>query len=353
MAYLSKKILSITPYTAGDQPKSASFIKLNTNENPFPPSPAVTQAILDEIPRLNLYPQISAETLLQTIAEREQLPADWVFAGNGSDEVLALCFPAFVDEQQPLYMPELTYSFYPVFSDLFSTPYVRVPMKGLDIDVDALLDGSHHVILANPNAPTGRLLPLETIEEMARALKSRGNLLIVDEAYAAFARQSARPLLEKYDNLLLTRTLSKDHSLAGLRVGYALGQPQLIGALRCAKDSFNSYPLDRLAIAAASAALKDEEYFASCVEKIIETREFFHCEAVKLGFEPNPSHTNFVFLRHARVPGKRIYEALKKRDVFVRRFDAPGIEDYLRISIGTREQMETLLSHLKELLPIL
>lgn len=351
MAYLSKKIQAIKPYTAGDQPQGPC-IKLNTNENPFPPSPRVQKAIKEQIPLLNLYPQIGAETLVAAIAQREGLPEGWVFAGNGSDEVLALCFPAFGDEDTPLRMPALTYSFYPVYATLFSLPYVRVPLRGLDIDVDSLLAGGN-VILANPNAPTGRALSLDTLARMGRCLRDRGEVLIVDEAYIAFGGQSARPLLEELDNLLITRTLSKDHSLAGLRVGYALGHPQLIDGLRRAKDSFNSYPVDRLAIAAATAALQDEPYFAACRDAIVETREFFHEGMVALGFEPNPSCANFVFMRHPQVPGKRIYEALKARRVFVRRFDQPGIEDYLRISIGSRQDMETLLRLLKDCLPAL
>lgn len=206
-------------------------------------------------------------------------------------------------------MPALTYSFYPVYATLFSLPYVRVPLRGLDIDVDGLLAGGN-LILANPNAPTAAPCPMYPAR-MAVACGIAGEVFIVDEAYIAFGGQSARPLLEELDNLLITRTLSKDHSLAGLRVGYALGHPQLIDGLRRAKDSFNSYPVDRLAIAAATAALQDEPYFAACRDAIVETREFFHEGMVALGFEPNPSCANFVFMRHPQVPGKRIYEALK------------------------------------------
>ncbi len=352
MAYLSRRIQGVQPYKAGDQPEG-ECVKLNTNENPFPPSPAVRAALNTQVDRLNLYPQIESEDLLSVIARREGLQESQVFAGNGSDEVLALCFPAFVDEDRPIRMPTLTYSFYPVFASLFTLPCTRVAMKGLDIDVDALLDGDGPVILANPNAPTGRALPLSVLRQMAERQQKKGDLLIVDEAYIAFGGESARPLLDEFDNVLITRTLSKDHSLAGLRVGYALGSPALIDGLRRAKNSFNSYPLDRLACAAAVASLEDEGYFAACRDEIVRTREFFHQRMVALGFEPNPSCANFVFMRCPGVPGKAVFEALKARRIFVRRFDQPGIEDYLRITIGSRAQMEALLAALHEILPAL
>lgn len=348
--YLSKKIAAIEPYIPGEQPKGGSMIKLNTNESPFPPSPAVREAILAQVDSLNLYPEISAETFLAALAQKEGLRADQLFAGNGSDEVLALCFPSFFGEERPLRIPALTYSFYPSFAQLFSIPYTLVPMKSqMDIDIGGLCEGGG-VILANPNAPTSKALSLGDIATLAKALQQNGDVLIVDEAYIAYGGQSARPLIDQYDNLLVTRTLSKDYSLAGLRVGYAMGHPQLISGLNRAKDSFNSYPLDRLAIAGAAAAIKDGAYMQANVNTIIQTRDWFDGEMRARGFEGPSSSTNFVFLRHKEKPGQAIFEALKQKNILVRRFAKPGIEDYLRITIGTRAQMQALLCALEGIL---
>ncbi|MDR3085940.1 MAG: histidinol-phosphate transaminase [Christensenellaceae bacterium] len=350
--FLSKKIRTIEPYVPGEQPRPGSMIKLNTNENPYPPSKAVKGAILAELENLRLYPEINAERFIQSVAEIEGLRPENVFAGNGSDEVLSFCFPAFFDEKRHVRFPALSYSFYPSFAQFFSIPYSTAPMKGedgLDIDVEALLSGGG-VVLANPNAPSGRALPLATVRSMAETLLARGEVLVVDEAYYAFGGESARPLIEEFPNLLVVRTLSKDHSLAGLRVGYALGDAGLIEGLRRAKDSFNSYPLDCLAIAAAKAAIEDLEYAKACAERIVATRDWFYAEAMKRGFIGQNSKTNFLFLRHGKKQGAWLFEELKKRRILVRRFGRPEIEDYLRISIGTREQMEELLRALDEIL---
>lgn len=343
--YLSRKIQGIEPYQAGEQPRKGTMVKLNTNENPFPPSPAVAEAIAKELSCLNLYPEIQGETLAAAIAKREGLSPEMVFVGNGSDEVLSLCFPAFFDPDAPILIPEITYSFYPVYAELFSIPCKKVPMSGedkLDIDVDALLQPSGGVIFANPNAPTGRKLTIADIRRVAQATKAQGRVFVLDEAYFAFGAGSAKELLHEFDNLLITRTMSKDHSLAGLRVGYALGHPALIDGLRRAKDSFNSYPLDRLAIVGATAALNDEAYFKKTIREVMRVRDAFTKDLQALGFAVTPSYTNFVFARHPLVKGETLFTLLRARGFLVRRFAKPGIEDFLRITIGTSEQMTAL-----------
>lgn len=351
-SFLSRKAQAIKPYVPGEQPKNTNIIKLNTNENPYPPSPKVLEAIASQVEKLRLYPEIDGETLRKAIAARENVSPDEVFVGNGSDEVLAFCFPAFFDPDEAVCMPEITYTFYEVYSILFGNAYRKIPMiDTLDVDVDGLLSGNGGVILANPNAPTSKALPLETIERMAKAQMEKGKVLVVDEAYAAFTDQpSAATLIGKYPNLLVTRTLSKDHSMAGLRVGYALGQASLLSGLIRVKDSFNSYPLDRLAIVGASAAMEDEAYFTACMSRIKETRAYFTEGLRARGFILPDSHTNFVFCRHESVSGRFIFDELRKKNIIVRRFDKPAISEYLRITIGTMEQMKAVLSALDEIL---
>ncbi|MGI5884608.1 MAG: pyridoxal phosphate-dependent aminotransferase [Candidatus Spyradocola sp.] len=349
--YLSRLARGIEPYVPGEQPATDRLIKLNTNENPYPPSPRVEEALRGRLARLRLYPEIDARTLRECIARREGLSPEEVFAGNGSDEVLSFCFPAFFDPEEPVRFPAVTYSFYRVYAKLFGIPYEEVPMlPGFAVDERELVAGKGGAILPNPNAPTSLELPLGAIERMARAQRDKGRVLVVDEAYVAFGDQpSAATLVHEYDNLLVTRTLSKDHALAGLRVGYALGQRGLIEGLLRIKDSFNSYPVDSLAIAAATAALEDEDYFRMRRDQVVETREFFRDGLLARGFEVLPSRSNFVFARPVFCSGRDLFAALRARGVLVRRWDAPTIEDYLRISIGTREEMEKVLGIIDEI----
>ena len=349
--YLSRLARGIEPYVPGEQPKVPGLIKLNTNENPYPPSPRVEEALRGKAPQLRLYPQSDARTLREAIARREGLAPEQVFCGNGSDEVLALCFPAFFEPDEPVRFPALTYSFYRVYARLFGIPFEEVPMlPGFAVDEGGLVAGRGGAMLPNPNAPTGLQLPLSAIENMAAAQREKGRVLIVDEAYVAFGGEpSAATLLGKYDNLLVTRTLSKDHALAGLRVGYALGAPGLLEGLVRVKDSFNSYPLDSLAIAAASAAIADEAYFQKTRDQVVETREFFRDGLLRRGFAVLPSSANFVFARPGFCGGKALFDALRARGILVRRWDAKEIAEYLRISIGTREEMETVLSVIDEI----
>ncbi len=351
-SFLSRKAQAIEPYVPGEQPKTADIIKLNTNENPFPPSPKVLEAISGQVEKLRLYPEIDGETLRCAIAKNEGLQPDEVFVGNGSDEVLAFCFPAFFNADEEIFMPEITYTFYEVYATLFGNAFRKIPMiDTLDVDVDKLLSGSGGVILANPNAPTSKVLPLETIEKMALKQLEKGKVLVVDEAYAAFTDQpSAATLISKYPNLCVTRTMSKDHSMAGLRVGYALGQASLLSGLIRIKDSFNSYPLDRLAIVGATAAIEDVAYFNDCMSSIKATRAYFTEGLRARGFVLPDSNTNFVFCRHESVSGKFIFDELRKRNILVRRFDKPAIREYMRMTIGTQEQMKTVLSALDEIL---
>lgn len=349
--YLSRLARGIEPYVPGEQPTSDGLIKLNTNENPYPPSPRVEEALRGRAARLRLYPEIDARTLREIIARREGLSPEQVFVGNGSDEVLSFCFPAFFDPEEPVRFPAVTYSFYRVYAKLFGIPYEEVPMlPGFAVDVQGMTAGRGGAILPNPNAPTSLELPLAVIEDMARAQQEKGRVLVVDEAYVAFGQEpSAATLVPQYDNLLVTRTLSKDHALAGLRVGYALGQRGLIEGLLRVKDSFNSYPVDSLAIAAAAAALQDEDYFRLRRDQVVRTRDFFRQGLLERGFAVLPSSANFVFARPNFCPGRELFAALRRRNVLVRRWDAPGIEDYLRISIGTQEEMEKVLAILDEI----
>lgn len=350
--FLSRKAQSIEPYVAGEQPMTQDLIKLNTNENPYPPSPRVAEAVASQVGFLRLYPEIDCETLRKIIAAREGLSPNQVFLGNGSDEVLSLSFPAFFNPDEPVRFPSVTYSFYKVYAELFGIPYQAVPMKpGFAVDVDALTEGSGGVILANPNAPTTIQLPLDAIEKLAQRQLEKGKVLLVDEAYVSFGDQpSAATLVNQYPNLVVTRTMSKDHSLAGLRVGYALAQHPLIEGLCNVKDSFNSYPVDRLAIAGAAASLRDEEYFQTHLEMVKKTRQTFTEELRARGFETPDSSANFVFTKPCGIEGKKLFDELRKRNILVRRWNDPQISEWLRITIGTDEQMAKVIRAIDEII---
>lgn len=340
----SRRARSITPYVAGEQPRMKNLIKLNTNENPYPPSPKAIAALESyNADALRLYPNADAEPLMQAAADRHGLTPSHIFCGNGSDEVLAIAFQAFFDDT--LTLPDITYSFYPVWASLYGVPLRVVPLKeDFTIPVDAFLH-QKNVIFPNPNAPTGIALSRAEIESI---VKTASGVVVIDEAYVEFGAESVMPLVREYDNLVVVRTLSKSHSLAGLRVGYAAAHPDLICAMRCIKDSFNSYPLDSLAQTAAAAALADSQYTDRILESIIGVREFTAGELCALGYEVLPSQSNFLFCRPpqdaAWVMGK-----LREQGIIVRRFGGARIENYLRITIGTRQQMETLIEVLRSL----
>jgi len=349
MPYESKLALSLTPYTAGEQPKNEKLIKLNTNENPYPPSPRVEEALAGLLPTLRLYPDMESTALRQAIAQVNHIDEDMVFCGNGSDEVLAFAFAAFFAGKR-LCAPQVTYSFYPVYAKLFGVEYVEIPLKE-DFSVDAAgMMQRCPMALANPNAPTGMLLPLGEVRKLAEHARDNGHVLLVDEAYAAFAPENALPLLKEYDNVLIVRTFSKSHALAGMRVGYAMGAPGLIGALRRVRDSFNSYPVDRLAQAAARASILDEAYTAQCVEKVCAARDRARERLLAAGIEVLPSATNFLFVRADEADAGPVQHALREKGILVRHFSAPLLKPWLRVTVGTAEDMDVVTEALMGLI---
>jgi histidinol-phosphate aminotransferase len=344
--FLSKKASSIKPYTAGAQPTGSSVIKLNTNENPYPPSPKTLEAYNNfDATKLRLYPNTKGGDLRRSIANLYGLDESYVFCGNGSDEVLALAFNAFFDDD--IIFPDITYSFYPVWSDLYEISYKTIPLNDdFTIPVDKLIGKG--VVLANPNAPTGIALGLSDIEKVLK--QNPDNVVIVDEAYAIFGAQSASPLIPEYKNLLIISTLSKSHALAGMRLGYAIGQPHLIEGLERMKDSFNSYPLDAVAQRIGSAAIDDKEYYSEIAQKIINTRERFSKKLKELEFTVPDSKANFVFVGRPGMSAAKLKGFLEQNNIYVRHWNAPRISEYLRISIGTDEQMDILLSKIEDYL---
>lgn len=350
MEYLSERAAALTPYQAGEQPKDAKYIKLNTNENPYPPSPKITAAVQAAAARLPLYPDPDASGLVSAIAKTEGIGENCVFCGNGSDEVLSFTFGAFFGGEKPLLFPDITYSFYPVFAKFYGIQTKIIPLnRNFEINADDYLQPASGVIFPNPNAPTGIYLDSGEIRRLLEYHKDC--LVAVDEAYIAFGGKSVVPMIREYPNLLVIRTLSKSHSLAGMRVGYALGQPQLIDGLQRVKNSFNSYPVDRLAAAAAEAAVLDTAYYADIDGKVKATRDRFAAELKALGFTVLPSGSNFVFASPAdRMEAKTLFEKLKEHGVLVRYFDQPRINAFLRISIGTDEDMKKVVGIVKAIL---
>ncbi|MFS3136931.1 histidinol-phosphate transaminase [Gluconacetobacter sacchari] len=348
--FWSPIVHSLTPYVPGEQPKLANLIKLNTNESPYGPSPAALAAIraaADET--LRLYPDPGSDRLRAAIARAHGVEADQIFIGNGSDEVLAHTFQALLRHDAPLLTPDITYSFYPVYCGLYDIAHERVPLdSAMRVDVAAYCRPCGGIVLPNPNAPTGIALGLDDIATLLRAHPDR--VVVIDEAYVDFGAETAIPLVRHHANLLVVRTLSKSHGLAGLRVGYAIGQPDLIEALNRVKDSFNSYPLDRLAQAGAEAAIDDREWLARSTGKIIETRSGLVVSLKTLGFEVLPSQANFVFARHPDRDAATLAAALRERSIIVRHFREPRIVEWLRITVGTDEECRILAEALKAIL---
>jgi len=353
-SFFSPVVAQLVPYVPGEQPKVANLVKLNTNENPYPPSPRVIAAITQTAAHgLQLYPDPDATELREAIAARHGLAPKQVFVGNGSDEVLAHAFFAFFQQSCPLLMPDVSYGFYKVYCRLYGIQARTVPLdEALRLNVAAyrlaLGDTVAGVVIANPNAPTGVGLPLSDIEALLQMHPDR--VVLVDEAYVDFGGQSAVGLIARYPNLLVVHTLSKSHSLAGLRIGYACGQAALIEALERVKNSFNSYPLDRLAIAGGVAAFDDAVYFEQTRHAVMSSREGLALALEDLGFVVLPSQTNFVFVRHPQHDAAELAGALRERGVLVRHFKQARIEQYLRISIGTPVQCDQLVSALAALL---
>lgn len=349
MGYESELALRLEPYTAGEQPKDQRYIKLNTNENPYPPSPKVAEALAGRAEELRLYPDMDATGLKEAIAKVNGVDADMVFCGNGSDEVLAFAFAAFF-AGKTLLAPDVTYSFYPVYANLFGVDYRRAPLKeDFTVDVERLMGGCP-VALANPNAPTGILLETKEIRRLLEHTRQHGAVMLVDEAYAAFAPQTALPLIKEFDNLLIVRTFSKSHALAGLRVGYAIGAPRLMAALRRIRDSFNSYPLDRLAQAAAEAAVLDTDYTEKTVRLVTEARDRARTRLTEAGIEVLPSATNFLFVKADENDAGPAQLALRQRGILVRHFTAPRLRPWLRVTVANTREMETVTDALIEVI---
>ena len=369
--YWNERTRQLKPYIPGEQPRDRKFIKLNTNENPYPPSPLVIDAIQKAAGEpLRLYPDPSCANFREAAAARYGIKAAQVFAGNGSDEVLAFAFAAFfgrhgaslgerhtVPDEETLLFPDITYSFYPVYADLWDIPYRAVPLRDdFSMDIKPYLDGTGGIIFPNPNAPTGMAVSLEELKGIACAAKRNGRVLVVDEAYIAFAEgkgiTSAITLISEFPNLLIVRTLSKEASLAGLRFGFAMGAEELIEGLCRIRDSFNSYTVDRLALAGAAAALADASYYGEINSRIIATRRRVSSGLETLGFTVLPSQANFVFAAPPAGCGKSrpdFFAALRERGILVRRFDKPRIANYLRISIGADNDMNVFLDACKEI----
>jgi histidinol-phosphate aminotransferase len=347
--YWSDFVHNLQPYVPGEQPKLANLVKLNTNENPYGPSPKVLEAIqLGVSDRLRLYPDPSSQELKQAIADYYKVNTANVFIGNGSDEVLGHIFYALFQHEPPLLFPDITYSFYPVYCQLYKIDYQTVPLTAdFQIDINDYLRDNGGIIFPNPNAPTGCLLELAQIEKLLQA--NTESVVVIDEAYVDFGGESAIPLTQKYPNLLVTQTLSKSRSLAGMRIGFAVGHPDLIEALVRIKDSFNSYPLDSLAQAAGVAAMKDRAYFKQTCDKVIDSRNELVTGLEELGFEVLPSATNFVFTRHPQYDAAELAAGLRKDGVIVRHFQKRRIDQFLRITIGTPAENQLLLSLLDTL----
>lgn len=336
-------VSSLSPYIPGEQPDAQAFVKLNTNEHALPPSEAVMAAVASVSGEaLRRYPDPTARSLRTSIARQEGLSIDQVFVGNGSDEVLAHLWAAFL-AGRPISSVDVTYGFYPVWSKLFGSSLTQWPLReDFSVDIEALINSEGAIVLANPNAPTGLALSRSLVERVVTA--DRNRLVVIDEAYYGFGAETSAPLTRDYDNLIVTRSLSKSHSLAGLRVGYALAHSDLIGGLSRIKDSFNSYPLDAVAQAAARAAIEDTVWSAHGSTVVIDSRRGMSDGLQKLGFEVLPSDANFIFTRHHTVSGATLFDALRERNILVRRWDNPRIADWLRISIGTQEQTQLLLA---------
>lgn len=343
-----ENIRQVEPYTPGEQPKETGIVKLNTNENPYPPSPKVNE-IHENLDDLRLYPDPTAGALVEAIAQYHNVDRSQVFVGVGSDDVLAMSFLTFFNSQKPILFPDITYSFYDVWAGLYRIPYETPALtEDFKIRTEDYYKENGGVIFPNPNAPTGIYEDLTFVEDILK--HNQDVVVIVDEAYIDFGGATALPLVEKYENLLVVRTFSKSRSMAGLRIGYAIGNQELIKALNDVKYSFNSYTMNRPSILLGTASLKDESYFREMTEKIMETRSWFESEMQKLGFSFPDSKANFIFASHKEVPAKEIFEAAKEHKIYVRYFAKPRIDNYLRITIGTREEMQKLLDFLTDYL---
>lgn len=347
--FFSEKYKDLVPYTPGEQPKDLKYVKLNTNESPFPPSERSVQMALEAAKKTELYSDPECRTLRMKLAEYYGVDYDETIVTNGSDEVLNFAFMAFCDKEHPAVFPDITYGFYPVFADLNGIPYTEIPLDDdFRINVEDYIGVGKTIFIANPNAPTGIALP---VSEIRKILDSNpNNVVVIDEAYVDFGGESCIPLIREYDNLLVTQTFSKSRSMAGARLGFGIGSKSLIADLHTIRYSTNPYNVNSMTLAAGVGMLTDDEYVKSNCKAIIENRAFLSSELKKLGFEMPESFANFVFAKHNKISGKDIYLKLREKGVLVRHFDKTRLTEYNRITIGSREQMEFLLSKLKEIL---
>lgn len=347
MELWEKNVRRVVPYVPGEQPKGDNIIKLNTNENPYPPAPAVVNKSL-KLSDLRLYPDPGAELLVKKIAEYHGLSPENVFVGVGSDDVLAMSFMTFFNSEKEILFPDVTYSFYDVWADMLKIPYRAVPVtEDFRLRREDYFVENGGIIFPNPNAPTGIAEPVSFVEDILK--HNPDVVVIVDEAYVDFGGESARFLIDEYDNLLVVRTFSKSRSMAGLRIGYAMGNAKMIQYLNDVKYSFNSYTMNMPSIILGAESLGDDVYFKDTIAKVVRTRDWFKKEIEKLGFISLPSAANFLFITHKDLNAKFIFEEAKKAGIYVRYFDKPRIDNYLRVTIGTDEQMETFLEFLKKL----
>ena len=340
----------IDPYVPGEQPNLPDMIKLNTNENPYPPSPRVRK-VLDNYKEsdLRLYPDPNSTALIQAIADYNKVEKDQVFVGVGSDDVLAIAFMTFFNSKKPILFPDITYSFYDVWANLFQIPFEQLPLN----DNFELIPSDYYrenggVVIANPNAPTGIAQDLASLEDIVK--HNQDVVVIIDEAYVDFSNVSALELIEKYDNVLIVQTYSKSRALAGMRIGHALGNKELIAAMNDVRFSYNSYPMTRLSVEIGVAAIEDVAYFEQMRDKVVATREWTKKELTRLGFTFGDSMTNFIFAQHESVPAKVIFDKLREKHIFVRYFSAPRINNYLRISIGTEEEMKRFIEETEQII---
>jgi len=340
------KVRKVVPYVPGEQPGFADMVKLNTNESPYPPSPLVAEELrLMEAEEMRLYPDPEATQLTAALASYYHTDSDHIHVGVGSDDVLSQIFLAFFTNGEQILFPEITYSFYEVWADLYRIPYRKIALhEDWSLPAEAFRSEGG-IIFPNPNAPTGLCESREFVRTVAA--NNPDCVVVVDEAYIDFGGESAAPLTEEFDNLLVVQTFSKSRAMAGMRIGFAIGSPKLIAALKAVKYSINSYTMSRAAIRLGLAALRDEKYFKKITGDIMSTRERVKTELQKLGFVFPDSKANFIFARHPRIPGKELYELLRSQNIFVRHFDTPLLTDYLRITVGTDEQMDRLLDFLR------
>jgi len=352
--FWSETVKNLTPYVPGEQPKLSQLIKLNTNESPYGPSPKAIAAIAGaNNDSLRLYPDPNSDSLKQAIASNYQVKTNQVFVGNGSDEVLAHAFLGLLKHEAPILFPDITYSFYPVYCNLYQVPFQNIPLtEDFSIEIDDYLSFNQGknggIIFPNPNAPTGKALTKAQIEKLLQGNKD--SVVVIDEAYVDFGTESAVSLVDQYANLLVVHTLSKSRALAGLRVGYAIGHPDLIEALERVKNSFNSYPIDKLAMAGAVASIEDKAYLQKISTAVIDTRKNLVADLDKLGFVTVPSAANFVFTKHPQKDAAEIAARLREKHIIVRHFKLPRIDQHLRITIGTNQECKALVQALKEII---